>query len=99
MNRRSFIQSIAIVGFGNLFLPRALDRFRWKAPTMHYGSTIMVNPNYVDAPFEMKGCDISGVPIGYWFSYPLRFVIPVDPSNREEVKRHSIPPFIRVPKI
>ena len=99
MNRRSFITSIAVVGFGNLFLPRSLDRFRWKAPRL---SDYKTNPAYVDAPFEegifVFKTDSASCFKHFWNPLPLRFAIPVDLSNREEVMRHSIPPFIRVPK-
>ena len=115
MNRRSFIQSVAIVGFGNLFLPKALDRFRWKVPKVVESGWITVNstslrlsdykinPDYVNAPYEVGFCEMGSDRIfsdrSFWVPHPLRFAIPVDLSNREEVERHSIPPFIRVPRI
>lgn len=115
MNRRSFIQSIAVVGFGNLFLPRALDRFRWKAPAVVDSGWIEVNPMslrlsdykinpaYVNAPYEegvfVCKTDGSNCFKHFWIPHPLRFAVPVDLSNREEVERHCIPPFIRVPRI
>ena len=104
MNRRSFIQSIAIVGFGNLFLPKAMDHFRWKAPVSPLGD-FMVNPDYVNALYEeafidIARCERAGLAVkGLWVHWPLRFNFPVDPSNREEMERHSIAPFIRVQKI
>ena len=115
MKRRSFIQSIAIVGFGNLFLPRALDHFRWKVPAVVDSGWITVsadsmrlsdyktNPDYVNAPYEegffVFKTDGANCFKHFWNPCPLRFAVPVDPSNREEVERHSIPPFIRVPRI
>src|SRR3990167_6754642 len=29
MHRRHFIKSIAVTGFANLFLPKAMDRYKW----------------------------------------------------------------------
>ena len=100
MDRRSFITSIAVVGFGNLFLPRALDRFRWRTPPLSYS---IINPDYVNAPYELECFDMDGTircaKSLIWEPYPFRFAFPVDLTNREEVERHSIPPFIRVPRV
>ena len=71
MNRRNFIKGIAIVGFGNLFLPRAMDRFRWKParivetetaqeiiPAFRFTDYIL-NPDYVSAPYEEIFLDLT----------------------------------------
>ena len=115
MNRRTFINSIAVVGFGNLFLPRALGHFRWKAPAVVESgwvevdpmslrlSDYKINPAYVDAPYEegffVFKTDGDNCFKHLWNPHPLRFAVPVDLSNRGEVERHSIPPFIRVPRV
>jgi len=62
MHRRHFIKSIAVTGFANLFLPKAMDRYKW------FQTGRIIDPTPV-----FKAPDYQGKWVFVVEKFPLRF--------------------------